>query len=255
MKREKSVIWLHKDPLLSKKIIYLIPSPLSDTAKEGLLSPLSSEIIKTTQYFFVENLRTARRFISSLKLGIPIESLWMSELNKDTAMGDIKGLLREIPENVQHIGVLSEAGCPGIADPGAKLVALGHTTGWQIVPLPGPSSLFLALMGSGFNGQQFTFHGYLPIKQEERIKAIRKIEEEVQRKGHTHLFIETPYRNLALLGDLVSTLQSETLICIASNLTSTDEIISTQKAHYWKNNIPNIHKIPTIFLLGKFDSE
>jgi 16S rRNA (cytidine1402-2'-O)-methyltransferase len=237
---------------LEKKIIYLIPSPLSETPIEGMLSPFSMEIIKTTQYYFVENVRTSRRFISSLKLGIPIDSLWFSELNKDTGEGDIKSLLKQIPEGVSQIGIMSEAGCPGIADPGSKLVAIAHGMNWEVMPLPGPSSLFLALMGSGFNGQQFTFHGYLPIKQDDRKVAIQKLEEEMLRKGGTQLFIETPYRNIPLLQDLVSTLQRDTLLCIASNLTSANQIIKTKKVEQWRNNIPEIHKIPTIFLIGRY---
>lgn len=255
LKEKKLLFSPLKNDALANKSIYLIPTPLSDTAREGLLTPFSIEIIKSTHYYFVENLRTARRFVSSLKAGIVIDSLKLFELTKDTSEYDIKQMLKDIPTEVVQIGVMSEAGCPGIADPGAKLVAIAHTLGWKVIPIPGPSSLFLALMGSGFNGQQFTFHGYLPIKQDERVKMIKRLEEESLKKGHTHLFIETPYRNTHMMQDLLSTLQGETQLCIASNLSSEHEILSTKKAKEWKNNIPEINKIPTIFLIGSTKQE
>jgi len=215
-----------------------------------MLAPFTDSILRTTSYYFVENVRTARRFISSLKLGIVIDNLSFFELTKDTSPQEVKKMLSQLSVSVSQICVMSEAGCPGIADPGSRLVALAHSLNWKVIPIPGPSSLFLALMGSGFNGQQFSFHGYLPIKQDERIKAIKMLEEQTVKKGSTQLFIETPYRNLPLLQDLASTLHPETMLCVASNLTAEDEIIYTRKAKEWKNNIPNIHKIPTIFLIG-----
>lgn len=215
-----------------------------------MLSPFTDAILKSSTYYFVENVRTARRFISSLKLGVTIDQLTFFELTKDTEQEEIKKMVSQLPPDISQVCLMSEAGCPGIADPGSRLVALAHSLNWQVVPIPGPSSLFLALMASGFNGQQFCFHGYLPIKQDERIKAIKRLEEETLKKGSTQLFIETPYRNLALLQDLLSALHPETLLCIACNLTSDDEIIYTKKVKEWKNNIPIINKIPTIFLIG-----
>ena len=220
-----------------------------------MLSPFTEEVIKSTQYYFVENVRTSRRFISSLKLGVVIDTLWFAELTKDTKTQDLKQFLQQIPTSVQHIGIMSEAGCPGIADPGSTLVAYAHTQGWKVVPLPGPSSILMALMGSGFNGQHFTFNGYLPIKQDERMKSIRKLEEESKKSGATQLFIETPYRNIPMFQDLLNVLHPETLLCIAANLTSDDEILLTKRAKLWKNNIPEIHKIPTIFLIGQSYTE
>jgi 16S rRNA (cytidine1402-2'-O)-methyltransferase len=215
-----------------------------------MLSPFGSEIIQQTICYFAENLRTTRRFISSLKLGIDIESLRISELSKDTSIQDLKKALQELPAETEQIGLLSEAGCPGIADPGAILVALAHEMSWKVVPIPGPSSIFLALMASGFNGQNFTFHGYLPMKQDERIKAIKKLEEETMRNGGTQIFIETPYRNQHIFADMTASLKNDTLLCVASNITSADEMIKTKNIQWWKNNIPNIHKIPTIFLIS-----
>jgi 16S rRNA (cytidine1402-2'-O)-methyltransferase len=240
---------------VSQKYIYLIPCHLSETPKSDVLSHFNIEILKNVTYFFVENVRTARRFISSLKLGLSIDSLIFFELNKDTSSIEIKSLLNQVPKNIENIGVLSEAGCPGIADPGAKLVAIAHQLNYKIIPIPGPSSLFLGLMGSGFNGQQFYFHGYLPIKQDERVKAIRKLEDEANLKNITQIFIETPFRNLSIFQELINTLKPSTLLCIASNLTSTDEFLVTKKASDWKNNIPSINKIPTIFLIGRNESE
>lgn len=240
---------------MNQKHIYLIPCHLSETPKSDVLSSFNIDILKNVSYYFVENVRTARRFISSLKLGLSIDSLFFFELNKDTTSTEIKAFLNQIPNSIENIGILSEAGCPGIADPGAKLVAIAHQLNHKVIPIPGPSSLFLGLMGSGFNGQQFYFHGYLPIKQDERVKAIRKLEDEANLKNITQLFIETPFRNLSIFQELVNTLKPSTLLCIASNLTSIDEFVVTKKASEWKNNIPSINKIPTIFLIGNHESE
>ncbi len=228
---------------------------MTETPKAGVLSDFNIEVVKNTKVYFVENLRSARRFISSLKLGLVIDELMFFELDKDTSRKTIKEYLNQVPDSISEIGILSEAGCPGIADPGAKLVAIAHEMGWKVCPIPGPSSIFLGLMGSGFNGQQFLFHGYLPIKQDERTKAIRKLEEDAINKGVTQLFIETPFRNQSLLVDLLNVLKSNTLLCIASNLSSNEELLITKKAIDWKNNIPTINKIPTIFLIGRFDTE
>lgn len=240
---------------MSQIKLYLIPCHLSENPKSGLLSDFNIEIISHTKYYFVENVRTARRFISSLKLGVEIDSITFFELNKDTSLQQLKGMVKQLPPDVSEIGVMSEAGCPGLADPGAKLVGMAHEMKWNVIPIPGPSSLFLSLMASGFNGQQFHFNGYLPIKQDERVKSIRKLEEEANLKGVTQLFIETPFRNLSIMQELLNTLKPSTLLCIASNLTSTDEFVTTKKVAEWKNNIPTIHKIPTIFLIGRFESE
>jgi 16S rRNA (cytidine1402-2'-O)-methyltransferase len=235
------------------KTLYLIPCHLAEDGKSDAFALANLEVIRHTKYYFVENVRSARRFISSLKLGITIDELTFFELDKNTENQLIKEKILEIPAQVEQVGVLSEAGCPGVADPGAKLVAIAHQLGWKVAPLVGPSSILLGLMASGFNGQRFFFHGYLPIKQEERIKAIRKLEEEAITKGITQLFIETPFRNQSLFQDLLQTLRPNTLLCIASNLTSSNEFVSTKKVVDWKNNIPNINKIPTIFLIGQFD--
>ena len=240
---------------MSSKILYLIPCHLSETPAPGMLPPFLLDVILKTNYYFAEELRTSRRFISSLKLGIKIEGLQFFELNKKTSRAELKELLLSIPENIGEIGLMSEAGCPGVADPGSKLVAIAHEQGWKVVPIPGPSSILLGLMGSGFNGQQFAFDGYLPINNEDRAKAMRKIEEDVNNKGTTRIFIETPFRNQIVLVELLKHLNPQTLLCLATDLTSETESIQTKRVAVWKNNIPTIHKIPTIFLIGKFDTK
>ena len=241
--------------ILNQKTLYLIPCHLSETPVPGILPPFLIDVILKTKYYFAEELRTSRRFISSLKLGIKIEGLQFYELNKKTTRIELKEILQSIPEDVEEIGVMSEAGCPGVADPGSKMVAIAHEQGWKVVPIPGPSSILLGLMGSGFNGQQFTFDGYLPINNEDRAKAMRKIEEDANNKGITHIFIETPFRNQIVLVELLKHLNPQTLLCLAINLTSETEIVQTKRVAVWKNNIPDIHKIPTIFLIGKFDTK
>lgn len=235
---------------MSKKVLYLIPCHLSENPIEGILSSYNQEVIKRVGHFFVEDVRSARRFISSLKLGLKIENLSFYELTKDTSKATIREQLSQLSDSVEEIGILSEAGCPGLADPGAKLVAIAHAKGWKVAPIPGPSSLFLSLMASGFNGQRFYFYGYLPIKQEEKFRAIKRIEEEVNQKDITHLFIETPFRNQSLLNDLVAVLKPDTKLCIASNLTDKHEFIQTKSIGEWRKALPDIQKIPTIFLIG-----
>ncbi len=240
---------------MTTKTLYLIPSNLSEAPVPGMLPPFLLDVILKTKYYFAEELRTSRRFISSLKLGIKIEGLQFYELNKKTSRTELKDILLSIPAEVEEIGVMSEAGCPGVADPGAKIVAIAHEQGWKVVPIPGPSSIILGLMGSGFNGQQFSFDGYLPINNEDRAKAMRKIEEDVNNKGTTHIFIETPFRNQIVLVELLKNLNPQTLLCLAINLTSDTESVVTKRVAVWKNNIPNIHKIPTIFLIGKSEAK
>ncbi|WP_194776629.1 SAM-dependent methyltransferase [Pararhodonellum marinum] len=233
---------------MKKGVLYLIPTVLAEGTAEKIISTQVKEVILNTRYFLVENLRTARRYISSLKLGISIGDLDFQVLDKNSTEGQMAQLMKPLWEG-HDIGVLSEAGCPGIADPGSLGVAYAHTKGIQVVPLSGPSSMFLALMASGFNGQSFAFHGYLPIDKKERATAIRELEKESLRKNRSQIFMETPFRNNQLLQDLKQHLHPDTLLCIAKNLTAKDETILTKTAQSWKKTEIDLHKIPTVFLI------
>ena len=228
--------------------LYLIPTVLSENTADKVLSPQIREVVTNIDYFFVEELRTARRFISALKIGKPIESLKFFELNKDTTAGAFQKEVESLPKGVD-IGVISEAGCPGVADPGAMAVAYAHKINMEVLPLVGPSSILLALMGSGFNGQSFCFHGYLPIDKAEKVKVIKSLEKESKARNQTQIFMETPYRNMKMLEEILPVLNAETKFCIASGLTSESQYIKTKKVKDWPKFLPDIHKKPTIFLL------
>jgi 16S rRNA (cytidine1402-2'-O)-methyltransferase len=229
--------------------LYLIPSVLAEGTSQEVISPQVKDVILHTTHYLVENLRTARRYISSLKLGVEIEELDLQILDKNTGSHDLQLLMRPIFEG-KDLGIISEAGCPGIADPGAVAVAFAHQKGIRVIPLSGPSSIFLALMGSGFSGQTFTFHGYLPIDKKELVNSLHSLEN-VSRKDHsTQIFMETPFRNQKMLENLLQHLHPETLLCIARNVTATDELIQTMRVQDWKRNPPDLHKIPTVFLLS-----
>ena len=229
-------------------MLYLIPTILAPETAESVLSPQIKEVIKATEYYFVENIRTARRFISELKLDKVIDELTFFEVDKDTNVDQVRKYFKQIPQN-QNIGVISEAGCPGVADPGAVAVKVAHQLGIKVIPLIGPSSILLALMASGFSGQSFVFHGYLPIDKIERAKKIKSLEQE-SRKQQTQIFMETPFRNDSFLEDLLNTCQPDTLLCIACNITAPDELIQTKTVNQWKVKKPSLHKKPTIFLIG-----
>jgi 16S rRNA (cytidine1402-2'-O)-methyltransferase len=204
------------------------------------------EVVQHLNTFFVEDIRTARRFISSLKLGKVIDELTFYELNKDTPQEQTLAQLKKLNADA---GIISEAGCPGIADPGAVAVGFAHQLGYQVKPLVGPSSILLALMSSGFNGQSFTFHGYLPIDKAAKIKVLKNLEQTAKTKNQTQIFMETPYRNNQLLEDALQNLHPETSLCIAANITAEDELIKTLPVREWKKQKPDLHKKPTIFLL------
>ena len=233
---------------MQKGILYLIPSVLAEGSAHQVISPQIKEIIRNTKHYAVENLRTARRYISSLKLGISIEELQMQVLDKKTKEQQISQILAPLLEG-NDVGVISEAGCPGIADPGALAVEFAHKRGIKVVPLTGPSSMFLALMASGFNGQSFAFHGYIPIDKKARIDAIKKLESDSAANYRTQIFMETPFRNNHLLEDLKNTLNPSTKLCIAKNITGQDEFIQTKTVAEWKKTNLDLHKIPTVFLI------
>lgn len=228
--------------------LYLIPNVLAENTAQQIISPQVKEVIKNTQHFLVEDLRTARRYISSLKLGLTIEELKLEILDKKTKELQIKDLMKPVFQG-KDIGVISEAGCPGIADPGALAVAFAHQKGIQVVPLSGPSSMFLALMGSGFNGQSFAFVGYIPIDKKARVEAIKELERDSIKHHRTQIFMETPFRNNHLLEDLKNSLHPNTKLCIAKNLTAKDEWIQSKTIAEWKKTKVDLHKVPTVFLL------
>lgn len=230
--------------------IFLIPSPISDFQAEKIISPQIKEVISYLSLFFVENLRTSRRFISSLGLGLTIEALHFEELSKDTPDDRVK-LLLDLVVAGQNAGVLSEAGCPGIADPGARLVLFAHRLGIEIIPLAGPSSIFMSLMSSGFSGQAFTFHGYLPVDKKAAQEKVKQMEKEANNGGVSQIFMETPYRNNQLLEILLQTCSPNSLLSICSEVTSEKQLIKTMSISNWKRQIPDLHKKPTVFLLGK----
>jgi 16S rRNA (cytidine1402-2'-O)-methyltransferase len=230
--------------------LYLIPVPLADHTAEQVLPAQIKETVGALDIFFVENLRTARRFISALQLGKTIDELTFFDLHKDTPEADTLAQLKTLHQNGQSAGVLSEAGCPGIADPGAVAVKIAHQLGMEVVPLVGPSSILLALMASGLNGQSFVFHGYLPIGQQARAAALRKIEKEAKVQRQTQIFIETPYRNTQLFQDLLEVCAPSTQLCVACNLTAPDAFVKTLPIAQWKKQLVALHKKPTIFLIG-----
>ncbi|RYU83728.1 SAM-dependent methyltransferase [Hymenobacter persicinus] len=233
-----------------KGTLYLIPTVLAEaTAAQVLPAQVAARVADLT-YFLVENARTARRFIKSVAPQHVIEELAITVIDKDSPESDIKAALKLVTAG-QDAGIISEAGCPGVADPGAEIVRLGHQLGIRVVPLVGPSSLLLALMGSGMNGQSFAFHGYLPIEKAPRAAAIKNLERLALTQHQTQLFIETPYRNMPLLEDLLTQLSPGTRLCIAANLTAPDEYVRTDTVAGWKGKLPQIHKQPAVFLIGR----
>jgi len=229
--------------------LYLIPCTLGDTPADQVLPLHVISIARKLQHFVVEQPKTARQFLSALKPEQPIQALHFATLNEHTAANELPELL--VPLMAGHdVGIISEAGCPGIADPGANLVNLAHRNGIRVVPLVGPSSILLALMASGLNGQCFAFHGYLPIAEAERNKMISKLEAESSRLKQTQLFIETPYRNDRMLSALLAQCRPETLLCVATDITLSGEQIQTRSIAQWKSQpMPQLNKRPSLFLL------
>ncbi len=233
----------------SKAKLYLIPVPLAEVEHSECLPIYNKTIILALKHFIVENIRSARRFLKAVDKSINIDELKFYELNKHTSAKAISSYLDPMKEG-HSIGIISEAGCPAVADPGSDVVAIAQKNGFEVCPLVGPSSILLALMASGFNGQGFCFNGYLPIKDDERGKKIKELESKALR-GETQIFIETPYRNDKLVQELIRQCKSSTLLCIASNLTSPDSLIQTKSLAQWTKALPRLHKVPTIFLLGQ----
>jgi len=235
---------------MNNTALYLIPVTLGDTSIDKVLPDYNREIILQIKYFIVENVRSARRFLKKTELSINIDELTFYELNKHTRHEDIESYLKPLADN-ESVGVISEAGCPAIADPGADIVAMAQRKNYKIIPLVGPSSILMSLMASGFNGQSFAFHGYLPIDSGERVKAIKNLEQRIYSENQTQIFIETPYRNIKLAEDLISNCRPSTKLCIAVNITCEDEFIKTLPIKNWANRLPDMNKKPCIFLIYK----
>ena len=230
--------------------LYLIPNLLGETPVEQVLPPYNREIILGIRHFIVEDVRTARRFLKQVDRSIDIDQLTFYTLNKHTNPDEVASMLKPLEEG-SPMGVISEAGCPAVADPGADVVAIAQRKGLQVIPLVGPSSIILAVMGSGFNGQSFAFNGYLPIKPDDRIKTLKKLEQRAYTENQTQLFIETPYRNAKLMADILKACRPQTHLCIAAGLTTKDEYIHTRTIKEWGGKLPQLDKIPCIFLIYK----
>ena len=230
--------------------LYLIPVTLGDTTIEKVLPSYNKEIILGIKHFIVEDVRSARRFLKKVERNINIDELSFYTLNKHTSAEEISGYLKPLLGG-ESMGVISEAGCPAVADPGADVVAIAQRKNLKVVPLVGPSSIILSVMGSGFNGQSFAFHGYLPIDPNGRIKRIKVLEQRIYSENQTQLFIETPYRNNKMMEDIVKNCRPQTKLCIAANITCEDEYIKTKTVKEWQGKLPDLSKIPCIFLIYK----
>jgi 16S rRNA (cytidine1402-2'-O)-methyltransferase len=233
-----------------KGILYLIPTTLGDNEPLEVLPITVKQIIDSTDTFIVENDKTARHFIKRIAPEKSQPTLKMFHLNKFTEQSDLPGFLEPCLRGV-NVGLLSEAGCPGIADPGADIVKIAHQKNIKVVPLVGPSSILMALMSSGMNGQSFAFNGYLPIEKAERKVELKRLERLSYEHNQSQIFIETPYRNNKMIEDLSNILELNTQICVACDITLSTEFIKTQSANEWKKNIVDLHKRPTIFIIHK----
>lgn len=230
------------------KELVLIPVSLSQEGVSSLfIGDYYRDILVNTRVFFVENVRSARRFISGCKFGVKIDDLQFEILDKNTNTSQIEQLFKKYKG--QAVGVMSESGCPGIADPGSVAVLYAHRKSIKVVPLIGPSSIMLSLMASGFNGQKFAFHGYLPIDEVKKKKELKKLEAESVKNNQTQIFIETPYRNQKIIASMCNVLSNDTLLCIGADLSGPNEFIKTAPISLWKKNEPSIQKTPAIFLI------
>ena len=228
--------------------LYLFPVPLSDVPPRQVLPGSNLELLLVIRYFVVENLRSARRFLKACDRSIDINALEFTELSEHTPAGEVDAMLEPMARGFS-IGVISEAGCPAVADPGADLVAAAQRRGYEVVPLVGPSSILMSLMASGFNGQCFTFNGYLPIDAAARARRLRDMQQAIRRDRCTQIFIETPYRNNRLIEELCRTLPGDMLLCVASDISGPRQRITTRRIDQWRKHKPDYDKIPAIFLL------
>jgi 16S rRNA (cytidine1402-2'-O)-methyltransferase len=229
-------------------ILYLVPAPLGHGDISVAVPEGVSRIVATLDTFIVENAKTARQYLASLELSTPLQQIKLLVLDEHTRPEELTALLKPLLSG-KNVGLMSEAGCPAVADPGAALVNLAHVNRIRVVPLTGPSAILLALMASGLNGQRFAFHGYLPVSGKERIKKITELEKTSKALDQTEIFIEAPYRNRKLLQSLLETCHESTLLCLATDITIASESITTKRISEWKSKLPEINKRPTVFLL------
>lgn len=240
--------------------LYLIPVTLGETPIDQVLPTYNHDIIVGISHFIVENLRSARRFLKKVEPSIDIDQLTFCELNQHTDRKHIDSYLEPLLKQKSPIGIISEAGCPAVADPGADVVAIAQRKGLKVIPLVGPSSMIMSVMASGLNGQSFAFNGYLPIDDSQRTARIKQLESRAWNESQTQLFIETPYRNVKMMQTLLAVLRPQTRICVASNITCSDEQIKTRTVADWKQLLRgqseeqmqrHIPRVPTIFLIGQ----
>ncbi len=238
---------MNSDNNTNQGTLYLIPAALGE-GSDYVIPEYVKKTAGSIRHFIVENEKTARRFLIKMGMKLILPKISFYELNKKISFKEWANYLQPVYEG-EDIGLLSEAGCPAVADPGAEMVQLAHEKNIRVIPLVGPSSILLALMASGLNGQNFTFWGYLPKKQHERIKKLKMLEQQSKQYRQTQIFMETPYRNRHVLEDIIGNCKDDTSLCIASNLTLHDEFIKTKTIKEWKKRLPNMHKKLVIFLI------
>jgi 16S rRNA (cytidine1402-2'-O)-methyltransferase len=232
-----------------KGTLYLIPVPLGNSPLDSVLPATVRDRARRLQHFVAENAKSARAFLKQLPSDTPLQQIEIHELSEHTPARMLPELLAPLHIGID-VGLISEAGCPAVADPGANLVALAQREGIRVIPMTGPSSILLALMGSGLSGQNFSFHGYLPAKEDDRHKKLRELEKDSRQEKRTQIFIETPYRNRQMLETLLKTCADSTRICVATDLTLDNESILTRTPAEWRRQgLPEIDRRPTVFLL------
>lgn len=238
-------------PATIEAALYLIPVTLGDTPHDAVLPAHNAEVVRHIRHFIVEEIRTARRFLRRMDSTFPIDDSTFFEMGKHADPSRFADYLAPIAKGCP-VGVISEAGCPAVADPGADVVSIAQRRGIRVVPLVGPSSMILAVMASGLGGQSFAFNGYLPVQDADRAKRLKQLESRAWGEGQTQLFIETPYRNRKMFDSLCASLRPDTRMCIAAGITTPDEWIHTQTIREWKRSgMPDLGKVPAIFLIGK----
>ena len=230
--------------------LILIPNTLGGETLQPIIPAEVITLASDLRYFAVEDIKSARRLLRKMDRSFPIDESTFIELKKTANTSNIQHAMRLLQLG-NDVGIISDAGCAGIADPGADLIATAHEEGITVHPMVGPSSILLALIASGFSGQTFSFHGYLPKDRKERIKRLRDFEADCRRTGYTNIFMDTPFRNMHVLDDLLNELADQTMICIASNLTLPDESVRTMSVKDWRENAYDLAKIPALFLIGK----
>lgn len=230
--------------------LYLIPVTLGDTPVSQVIPSYNHDVVMQIRHFVVEDIRSARRFLRKMDASFPIDDSCFYEMGKHADERLFTSYLKPLSDGLP-VGVISEAGCPAVADPGANVVAIAQRKGYRVIPLVGPSSMILAVMGSGLNGQSFAFNGYLPVEDADRAKKLKALETRAHNEHQTQLFIETPYRNRKMFDTLLRTLRPQTRLCVAAGITTSDEYIHTHTIQEWKKvQLPDLSKIPAIFLIG-----